>query len=124
MNETAIDVLLPKTKNIVLCGKRVCVKPLTLRQLLGSFEVLRVAKADISMPSGASDHAFMLKMMTTAGDSLPALVAVISGQSPEDLREISLEEVSELALAVAETNDFGKIFSNFEQAMEKSQPKK
>ena len=124
MNKTAIDVLLPKTKNIVLCGKRVCIKPLTLCQLLGSFEVLRAAKADISMPAGASDQAFMLKMMTTAGESLPALAAVITGQTPDELREISLQEVSELALALAETNDFGAIFSNFEQAMVKSQPKK
>ena len=124
MPETATEVLLPKTKTITICGKKVCLKPLTLRQLLGSFAVLKAAKADIAMPEGATDQAIMLKMLSNAGESLPELAAVLTGESAEDLQDLSLEDASELALAVSEINDFGKIFSNFQKAMALSNPKK
>ena len=122
--ETATDVLLPKTKTITICGKKVWLKPLTLRQLLGSFAVLKAAKADIAMAEGATDQSIMLKMLSNAGESLPELASVLTGESPEDLRELSLEDTSELALAISEINDFGKIFSNFQKAMVLSNPKK
>ena len=124
MKDSAIAVLLPKTKTITICGQAVNIGPLTLRQLDKGLKLIQSAAVKIASDKPADDTAVMLGIFKDLGDRAEELVAVLTGLAPEAVANVSVEEVSELALAVAELNDFGKIFSNFTAAMEKSIPKK
>ena len=121
--DSAIDVLLPKTKKIRLCGQAIVLRPLTLKQLYAAFEILKTKKADISAPAGTSDDVMLLRYFAAAGDALPDLAAAITGLPAEQITENSLEDISELALGLSEVNNFAKIFSNFQKAMELANPK-
>ena len=124
MDITATEVLLPKKKIISVCGIATTMKPLTLRQLLSALTILKAARADLSIPDGDNDQATMVKWFAASGDALPELASVVTGIEVGDLVDISLEDVSEISLAICEVNNFEKIFSNFQKAMELVKPKK
>ena len=124
MDTTALEVLLPKTKQITICGKAVIIKPLTLRQLIAAFTIMGASRADISMPPGSSDQAVMLKVFSAVGDYLPDLVSIFTGEPVEAVRDLPLEDASELVVALCEINDFEKVFANFQKAMDLTKTKK
>lgn len=120
----ATEVLIPPTRTAMLAGQRVEIKPLTLRQLLGAFALLRTQRAQVSLPPDAPDSVAALAYFEAAGEKLPDLLALITGLPAAQLVDVSLLDLSGLAVAVAEVNDFGAIFANFQQAAAKLNPAK
>ena len=123
MESEAIEVLLPKTKKIQFAGSEVEVKPLTLKQLFSAFNILREKKAKLTLIAG-SDAEFVFNALEAAGDLAPQLMGVITGLEAEKMAAVGLDDVSELVLAVAEVNNFSKVFANFQKAKELLKAKK
>ena len=78
MDTTALEVLLPKTKQITICGKAVIIKPLTLRQLIAAFTIMGASRADISMPPGSSDQAVKMALTPYYPEAANAMITRVT----------------------------------------------
>jgi hypothetical protein len=124
MKDSVMEVLLPKIKTIVVCGERIEIGPLSWRKIDKALKLMAASAVRISTEKEMDDKNVLMKLAQDLGENVGDMVSIITGQPIEKTKDVSLEDVSELAVAVAETNDFGKIFSNFNKAMELSLPKK
>ena len=124
MNETAMEVLLPKTKTIIICGTKLIIGPLSFRRIDRALKLMSASAVKISLEKEEKDQHVIMKIFQDLGEQLGIMVSILTGIPEEKTEDVSLEDISELALAIAETNDFGKIFSNFQKATVLSMPKK
>lgn len=125
MTESATEVLLPKTKRIFVCGEEVEIRPLSCRAINKALRLMSECAVKIKKSNeDKSDQDVLLEIFQGLDEKVGEMVSIITGIDVEKTREVSLEDVSELAVAIAETNNFGKIFSNFSKAMELSVPKR
>lgn len=105
-----------KSKSIAINGKRVDVKPLTVPQVVLILRVLKPTYIKTCVPAGKSNPDTMLNWFAAVGDSLPELVGAILGEPADLWRDVSIEDVSELALALCEVNNFDKMLANLQEA--------
>jgi len=120
MNST--DILVPKEKAVIINGVRHILKPLSFSQTLKLVRFLFSLREDIAL-SVSDSQTFMLEAFEAAGPKMPELMGILTGLAPF---EPSMEEASEIMLALSELNDFAKIFANFQKAAEiikKAMPK-
>lgn len=114
-----IDVLLPPEKDIKILGRDYTVRKLGLAvnirvlRFIGSLQEDARAKIIADVESGKSDMAVLIENI--ASEKLPELIGILL-DSKDDFSTISLEDFSEVVLAITETNDFEKIVSNFQGA--------
>ena len=116
MNET--EILIPVEKQINILGRDYIVRKLSLAQnikilrFIGSLQDEVRAKIVADVEGGKSDMAAILE--NVACEELPRVIGILL-ESSDDFSGISLEDFSEVALAITETNDFEKIFANFQK---------
>lgn len=117
-----VDILVPKEKSIQLGGKTVVLKALTFNQLIKLVRFLFGLREGLSL-SISDSESFMLDVFEAAEPKLPELIGILINQPPFTP---TVEEASDIMLAVAELNDFAKIFANFQKAaaiFQKAMPK-
>lgn len=101
---------------VVVGGKEYAVRKLRLGQFIKIVAVMAGARAK-AKAAGALDSDPMTMAAFLAGEHITSLAAVVlDSDTPEDRQRfeaITLEESSELAVALTEVNDFSSIFSRF-----------
>lgn len=116
MNET--EILIPVEKQINILGRDYIIRKLSLTQnikilrFIGSLKEEVRAKIVADVEGGKSDTSTILENI--ACEELPRLIGILL-DSNDDFSGISLEDFSEVTLALTETNDFEKIFANFQK---------
>lgn len=119
---TAEEILIPKEKTITLNGKPTVLRPLSFSQIIKTVRFIFSFREDFTF-SADDPQEFMLMLFEKAEDKLPELVAILTGLPAFDP---TAEEAADIMLAVAELNNFSKIFANFQKAVaifQKAMPK-
>jgi len=124
MEPSAMQVIDPVTRIVVIQRHKVEIGELSCKRLNRALKFLQLSAVKISQGPVGSDADFVLKIFQDLDENVGDLVAIITGLPPEVTSEVSLGELSRLAVAICETNDFGEIFSNFIRVLELSKPKK
>ena len=119
-----LEVLIPHSKKINLSIGEYEVKKLSIRQIfrLGKFYMALLPKMKEEITGTEKNDEFLLKMFSLAEDKLPELLQIILNayDDNEFLKRaeiLSVEDLSEIVLAVSETTDLKKITGNFTAAM-------
>ena len=114
MTEQAIKVLMPGEAAMTICGKHIILKPLTMRQIYSVTAIIKTNPVNMN----AGDAGIMQQLIIGSGEKIVDVVSILTGLTPEVVKDVTLIEVSLLAVALSKVNNFAEIFSNFQQAME------
>lgn len=122
--EKLLEVLVPKERTVEIGGKSYKVRKMGLKQSIQiaafAAELQDEARAKILKAAEAGQNDLIAIVSNLAETQIARLVSIIiNAQDKEDLgrfEALDLEELSELALAVVEVNDFSRIVSNFQRA--------
>lgn len=120
------EALLPPERDVMIGGTTYKVKRLTLKQLLqigtlaGHLQQEVRARILEATEKGQPDMLAIVSAMKDE-DSAHLLAVLLRADTPEDIArftDASLEEISELAVAITEVNDFERMVANFLKAAE------
>lgn len=126
MSDTdTIYTVVPRTRDVNLtCGK-FTIKPLSNMQFIKLLAEMKDMQGELKGKLGeGKDHEVIVEALAQAGDKLPALLARLMGikdasaEILKQLEDMTLEDTSVAARAIAEVNNFSAIFKNFRAAME------
>ena len=106
---------MPGEAAMTICGKGIVLKPITMRQIYG---VTAIIKTTPSINFKDGDAGIIKQLVIGSGEKIVEVVSILTGLTPEDVKDVTLIEVSLLAVALSKVNNFAEIFSNFQQAME------
>ncbi len=119
-----LQVLVPKEVPVTIDGKVYTVRKMGLKQSiqLASFaaELQDEARSQILKAAEAGQNDLIAIVSNLAEGQVGRLVGiVVNAQQPDDLARFTamgLDDLSELALAIVEVNDFSRIVANFQKA--------
>ncbi len=122
--EKLLAVLVPIEMEVTVGGHAYTVRKMGLKQCiqLAAFaaEVQDEARAQILKAAEAGQNDLIAIVGNLAEGQVSKLVGIIlNAQTPEDIArfaDMGLDELSELAVAIVECNDFSRIVSNFQRA--------
>lgn len=120
MNE--LEAMCPKSRTVKLCGREVEIKPLSIKQTIDIWRIINDVKLEGEALKEAPDALRAARILEILGSSKSKdLINIITGGALKDIsnpqERVTLLELSELAQALGEVNDFGRIFVNFTQAL-------
>jgi len=122
--EKLLQVLMPKEVPVLVGDKTYVARKMGLKQSiqLAAFaaELQDEARAQILKAAEAGQNDLVAIVSVLAESQVAKLVGIIiNAQQPDDLERFAnmgLDDLSELAVAVVEVNDFSRIVSNFQRA--------
>lgn len=119
---TDLEVLCPKTKRVKLCGREIEIKPLSIKQAVDLWRIINSFKIEAAAVKEGPEGLRLAKILDMAGSSKSKdILNILTGGALKDVsnpqEKISLLELSFLAEALSEVNDFKTLFLNFTQAL-------
>ena len=117
-----IDILCPQTRQIQILGKTINIRPLSLKEAINLGRILGQLKTEIQAQLKNEKQNAVLKILELAGtNKTREILDIFTHYQLKDISnledKISLLELSNLALAVSEVNDFKQIMLNFRAAL-------
>jgi len=117
-----IDILCPPKRQIKILGKTINIRPLSLKEVINLGRILGQIRTEIqaSLKDGKENPA--LKILELAGtNKTREILDIFTHNEFKDIAnledKLSLIELSNLALALTEVNDFKQIMLNFRAAL-------
>ena len=119
---TDLEILCPKTVKIKLCGREINLKPLSIKQAVDLGRIINSIKIEADSVKGGVSGLRIAKILEMAGSSKSAeILNILTGGALKDIsnpqEKVSVLELSYLAKALSEVNDFKTLFINFTQAL-------
>lgn len=119
---TDLDALCPRIKRVNLCGREIEIKPLSIKQAVDLWRIINGFKMEADAVKEGPDGLRLAKILDMAGSSKSKdILNILTGGALKDIsnpqEKISLLELSFLAEALSEVNDFKTLFLNFTQAL-------
>lgn len=117
-----IDILCPHEKQIKILGKAITLRPLSIKQTINLGRILGQIKTEIQASLKEDKQNPVLKILELAGTNKTREILDIFTNNefkniPNLEDKLSLIELSNLALALTEVNDFKQIMLNFRAAL-------
>lgn len=119
---TDLDAFCPQSKTVRLCGRDIEIKPLSVKQAIDLWRLINSVKIEAQAVKEGPDGLKLAKILDMAGSSKSKdILNVLTGGALKDLsnpqEKMTLLELSFLAQALSEVNDFKTLFLNFTQAL-------
>lgn len=110
-----IDAIDPKTETIETSVGPVKVTPVKVKNIFRLLTILK--ELQINIPAAASELAVTMAILTGAGDRLGEILGLVLN-APEDKRldDITMIDLSQIALSVVKVNDIAQVKETFIQA--------
>ena len=117
-----IDILCPPERQIKILGKTITVRPLSLKQTINLGRILGQIKTEVQASLKDEKQNPVLKILELAGtNKTREILDLFTHNEFKDIAnledKLSLIELSNLALALTEVNDFKQIMLNFRAAL-------
>lgn len=117
-----IDILCPAEKQIKILGKTITIRPLSIKQTINLGRILGQIKTELQASLKDEKHNPVLKILELAGtNKTREILDIFTNNEFKDTAnledKLSLIELSNLALALTEVNDFKQIMLNFQAAL-------
>lgn len=117
-----IDILCPPERQIKILGKTLILRPLSLKQTINLGRILGQIKTELQASLKDAKQNPVLKILELAGtNKTREILDIFTNNEFKDISnledKISLIELSNLALALTEVNDFKQIMLNFRAAL-------
>lgn len=117
-----IDILCPPERQIKILGKSITLRPLSLKQTINLGRVLGQIKTELQASLKEGKQNPVLKILELAGtNKTREILDIFTNNEFKDISnledKLSLIELSNLALALTEVNDFKQIMLNFRAAL-------
>ena len=122
MQMETIDILCPPERQIKILGKSLTVRPLSLKEAINLGRILGQIKTEVQASLKDGKQNPVLKILELAGTNKTREILDIFTHNefkniPDLEDKLSLIELSTLALALTEVNDFKQIMLNFRAAL-------
>ncbi len=122
MQMKPIDILCPSERQIKILGKTVTLRPLSIKQTINLGRILGQIKTEIQASLQDKKQNPVLKILELAGtNKTREILDIFTNNEFKDTPnledKLSLIELSNLALALTEVNDFKQIMLNFRAAL-------
>ena len=119
---TDLEILCPKNVKIKLCGREINLTPLSIKQAVDLGRVINSIKIEAGSVKEVPEGFRLAKILDMAGSNKSAeILNILTGGALKDISnpqdKISVLELSYLAKALSEVNDFKTLFINFTQAL-------
>ncbi len=117
-----IDILCPPERHINILGKTITLRPLSIKQTVNLGRILGQIKTEIQASLKDEKENPVLKILELAGtNKTREILNIFTNNEFKDIAnledKLSLIELSNLALALTEVNDFKQIMLNFRAAL-------
>lgn len=117
-----IDILCPPERQIKILGKTITLRPLSIKQTVNLGRILGQIKTEIQASLKDGKENPVLKILELAGtNKTREILDIFTNNEFKDIAnledKLSLIELSNLALALTEVNDFKQIMLNFRTAL-------
>ncbi|MBQ2312603.1 MAG: hypothetical protein II183_00370 [Elusimicrobiaceae bacterium] len=117
-----IDILCPHERQIKILGKTITLRPLSIKQTIILGRILGQIKTELEASLKDEKQNPFLKILELAGtNKTREILDVFTNNEFKDIAnledKLSLIELSNLALALTEVNDFKQIMLNFRAAL-------
>lgn len=122
MQMKTIDILCPHERQIKILGKTITLRPLSIKQTIILGRILGQIKTELEASLKDEKQNPFLKILELAGtNKTREILDVFTNNEFKDISnledKLSLIELSNLALALTEVNDFKQIMLNFRAAL-------
>ena len=122
MQMKTIDILCPPERQIKILGKAITLRPLSIKQTIILGRILGQIKTELEASLKDEKQNPFLKILELAGtNKTREILDVFTNNEFKDISnledKLSLIELSNLALALTEVNDFKQIMLNFRAAL-------
>ena len=122
MQMKTIDILCPHERQIKILGKAITLRPLSIKQTIILGRILGQIKTELEASLKDEKQNPFLKILELAGtNKTREILNVFTNNEFKDISnledKLSLIELSNLALALTEVNDFKQIMLNFRAAL-------
>jgi hypothetical protein len=122
MQMKTIDILCPHERQIKILGKAITLRPLSIKQTIILGRILGQIKTELEASLKDEKQNPFLKILELAGtNKTREILDVFTNNEFKDISnledKLSLIELSNLALALTEVNDFKQIMLNFRAAL-------
>ena len=117
-----IDILCPPERRIKILGKTVNIRPLSLKEAINLGRILGQIRTEVQASLKDEKQNPFLKILELAGtNKTREILDIFTHYEFKDIKDLegklSLIELSNLALALTEVNDFKQIMLNFRAAL-------
>ena len=117
-----IDILCPPERQIKILSKTITLRPLSIKQTINLGRILGQIKTEIEASLKDGKQNPVLKILELAGtNKTREILDIFTNNEFKDISnledKLSLIELSNLALALTEVNDFKQIMLNFRAAL-------
>ena len=117
-----IDILCPPEKQIKILGKTITLRPLSIKQTINLGRILGQIKTEVQESLKEGKENPVLKILELAGtNKTREILDIFTDNEFKNITnledKLSLIELSNLALALTEVNDFKQIMLNFRAAL-------
>ena len=117
-----IDILCPPERQIKILGKALTIRSLSLKQTINLGRILGQIKTELQASLKDEKQNPVLKILELAGtNKTREILDILTDNQFKDISnledKLSLIELSNLALALTEVNDFKQIMLNFRAAL-------
>jgi hypothetical protein len=120
-----IHTVIPKTQEVQLTCGSYTIKPISTAEFVKMLADVKDIQGQVKGTLGeGKDQEVIVEGLMLAGDRMPNILARLMGiknvttEVLTALADISIEDMSVVALAITEVNNFGRILRNFRTAME------
>jgi len=107
-----------KTKKIILENKEIEISKLPLGKYSELLLALEELPKQLSGVDGKSAEDFLAELPKIIGNSLPDVIKILTIATPlkeEEIKELGLDEVIEIILAIFEVNNYQSVFDNIKK---------
>ena len=117
-----IDILCPPERPIKILGKTINIRPLSLKEAINLGRILGQIRTEVQASLKDEKQNPFLKILELAGtNKTREILDIFTHYEFKDIKDLegklSLIELSNLALALTEVNDFKQIMLNFRAAL-------
>ena len=117
-----IDILCPQEREIKILGKTITIRPLSLKEAISLGRILGQIRTEVQASLKDGKQNPVLKILELAGtNKTREILDIFTHNEFKDISnledKLSLIELSNLALALTEVNDFKQIMLNFRTAL-------
>lgn len=117
-----IDILCPQEREIKILGKTITIRPLSLKEAISLGRILGQIRTEVQASLKDGKQNPVLKILELAGtNKTREILDIFTHNEFKDISnledKLSLIELSNLALALTEVNDFKQIMLNFRAAL-------
>ena len=117
-----IDILCPQEREIKILGKTINIRPLSLKEAINLGRILGQLKTEVQASLKDGKQNPVLKILELAGtNKTREILDIFTHNEFKDVSnledKLSLIELSNLALALTEVNDFKQIMLHFRAAL-------